>query len=240
MVIQKRDPDMDRKEKEAKLAQAYVDSNGTNIEAFDELCRSIRPICNKLMGKYKGKIPYLDAEDYVLIGQIVLWKVLERMRKNPDQDINFRPYLFKAIANRYASEFRNYVLSNPVQVRAYENARDPLQTIAYFDDYEWYKNKILEQKRAKDKRYYEKHKERILKAREQYAREHREQRHEITRRYYWKHREEIREKERQKYHEKHEEKLEYFRKYRAEHRELYRESAKRYREKRKKKEKSGG
>jgi len=225
---------MDIVEKEEQLAQAYVDSNGTDMGSFEELCKLLRPMFIHLMERYRGVIDYYSTEDFVQIGQIVLWKVLERMRQNPGVVYNFKAYIYKAVSNRYATEFRNFVFSSdPKPIRSHESAGNPQMTITYFGDYDRYKNKVREQRKSKDKAYYERHKERILEARKKYAEEHRQQRREITRRYYQRHREEIREREKQKYHERHEEKLEYFRKYREEHRKQRREADKRYREKHK-------
>ena len=96
-----------RRNRQKELARKYIMSDEVDQVALEELNRLCKPIYLYIYSGYHIKLPHIDKDDYILMGYITLWKVLERCRKNPDIINNFSAYLFRSIRNAYAAEFRN-------------------------------------------------------------------------------------------------------------------------------------
>ena len=103
-----------RRNRQKELARKYIMSDEVDQVALEELNRLCKPIYLYIYSGYHIKLPHIDKDDYILMGYITLWKVLERCRKNPDIINNFSAYLFRSIRNAYAAEFRKYVFKNPI------------------------------------------------------------------------------------------------------------------------------
>lgn len=231
------------REKEKTLARKYIESELPDEETLEELNRLCRPMYLYLYNGYHLKIPQLGVDDYLAIGYVTLWKVLERCRKNPDIINNFSAYLFTSVSHSYATEFRKYVFKNPVVIRDYEYRQAGydynLANAVYLTKYierviehrrQWereYWSKHKDKKAEKDKRYYLKHREEISEKSKQYREKNKDEIREKKRKYAQEHKEKINAYHRRKWHEDPERfrkyHREYLRKYRQEHLEHCRE-----------------
>jgi hypothetical protein len=156
----------------------------------------------------------MDKDDYLLLGYITMWKVLERCRKNPDIINNFSAYLFRSIKNAYATEFRKYVFKNPIVLRDYDYGRVGYgYNIANTVMLTKYKERILQQHREWSRDFRRRNPELVRRREREYWHRNRDKKALKDKRYYIRHREQIRE---------------YGKKYRAEHKEEIREKKKKY------------
>lgn len=108
------------REKEKELARKYIESESPDEKILEELNSLCKPIYLYIYNGYHLKIPSMSVDDYLMIGYLTLWKVLENCRKRPDIINSFTAYLFVAVRHAYASEFRKYVFKNPVVLKDYE------------------------------------------------------------------------------------------------------------------------
>ena len=121
----------------------------------------------------------MDRDDYLLIGYITLWRVLEKCREKPDIINSFNAYLFSSVRNAYAAEFRKYVMKNPlIRVRYEEPGGSYNISSAFFlaDNY-------LKKDREKAKRYYHNHIDEIKARKKEYRKHHRAELTEKNREY---------------------------------------------------------
>ena len=178
-------------EKRRELARKYIESEGINEPVLEELNRLMKPLYYYCIGDYYKSLPLNDLDDFYQIGYVTLWKVLEKCRKKPDIINSFSSYMMTAVKHAYATEYRNYILKNPIVKVGYEpkGAGGYYYSSVFFNTQyrdrlnekarEWkrefrkknpelvrqrereYWHRNKEKKAAKDKRYYEKHKEQI-------------------------------------------------------------------------------
>ena len=107
-------------EKRKELARKYIESEGVNEPVLEELNRLMKPLYYYCIGDYYKSLPLNDIDDFYQIGYVTLWKVLEKCRKKPDIINSFSSYMMTAVKNAYATEYRNYILKNPIVKVGYE------------------------------------------------------------------------------------------------------------------------
>ena len=142
-----------KKIRQKELARQYISSDEVDQDVLEELNRLCKPIYLYIYNGYHIKLPHMDRDDYLLIGYITLWRVLEKCREKPDIINSFNEYLFSSVRNAYAAEFRKYVMKNPlIRVRYEEPGGSYNISSAFFlaDNY-------LKKDREKAKRYYHNH-----------------------------------------------------------------------------------
>jgi len=203
-----------RRNRQKELARKYTLSDEVDEVTLEELNRLCKPIYLYIYSGYHIKLPHMDKDDYLLLGYITLWKVLERCKKNPDIINNFSAYLFRSVSNTYAAEFRKYVFKNPIVLKDYDFERIGYgYNIANAVMLTRYREEIL--RKARDwKRDYRKRKPELVRRRErEYWHRNREKKALKDKRYNIRHKEQRRE---------------YGKKYRAEHKEEIREKKKKY------------
>ena len=229
-------------EERKKLAKRYVDSGGADEEALYELNRICKKIYNTVYSRFDIRIATFDRDDYLQIGFITLWKVLEKAREKPDLINNFDSYLFTSVKHAFAAEFYKYVKGNPVILNDYEasdgnyNIANAVMLTDYLDNIRrkrnarrrQYRQENLElvrakereywsrnkdKKAAKDKRYRARHLDQIREEQKQYREEHKEEIREKKRKYEQENREKINARRRRYWHEHLEECRKYHREY---------------------------
>ena len=203
-----------RRNRQKELARKYIMSDEVDQVALEELNRLCKPIYLYIYSGYHIKLPHIDKDDYILMGYITLWKVLERCRKNPDILNNFSAYLFRSIRNAYAAEFRKYVFKNPIVMKDYEYDRAGYEyNIAHTVMLTKYKERVLQYEREWKRDFRRRNPELVRRREREYWHRNRDKKALKDKRYYIRHREQIRE---------------YGKRYRAEHKEEIREKKRKY------------
>ena len=198
--------------RQMELARQYISSDEVDQAVLEELNRLCKPIYLYIYSGYHIRLPHMDKEDYLLLGYITLWKVLERCRKNPDIINSFSAYLFRSVRNAYATEFRKYVFKNPVVFNDYVNERAGYgYNIANAVMLTKYRERILQYERERKRDFRKRNPELVRRREREYWHRNREKKALKDKRYYLKHRDQRRE---------------YSKKYREEHNEEIREKNK--------------
>lgn len=197
----------DSREMRKVLARRYVDSEGSDFEAMEDIHNSVLGVYIKCSKMYMGKLPHYDKDDYIQIGYIALWKVLERARVKPEIIDGFDAYLIRAIKNTYIKEFRKFVFKNKGVVYDYQNDEGvTISGMVEFQKYietsrqkeREYRQRTKEQRAAYNREYNRTHAEQIKRQSKEYREKNKERIRLRYKRYYWEHREEILAKQREK------------------------------------------
>ena len=179
-----------RRNRQKELARKYIMSDEVDQAVLEELNRLCKPIYLYIYSGYHIKLPHMDKDDYLLLGYITLWKVLERCRKNPDIINNFSAYLFRSIKNAYATEFRKYVFKNPIVLRDYDYGRVGYgYNIANTVMLTKYKERILQQHREWSRDFRRRNPELVRRREREYWHRNRDKKALKDKRYYIRHRE---------------------------------------------------
>jgi hypothetical protein len=168
-----------KKIRQKELARKYIMSDEVDQTTLEELNHLCKPIYLYIYGGYHIRLPHMDRDDYLLIGYITLWRVLEKCRENPDIINSFSAYLFSSVRNAYATEFRKYVMKNPLVRVRYEEPGGGYNISNAFSLADYY----LEKDREKAKRYYHNHIEEIRVRKKEYRKKHRAELTEKNREY---------------------------------------------------------
>ena len=94
-----------KKIRQKELARKYIMSDEVDQTTLEELNHLCKPIYLYIYGGYHIRLPHMDRDDYLLIGYITLWRVLEKCRENPDIINSFSAYLFSSVRNAYADYY---------------------------------------------------------------------------------------------------------------------------------------
>lgn len=205
-------------EQRKKLALKYIENPTQDDDTLEELNKLMIPIYTFNCIKYLKILPHLDKDDYMLIGYVTLWKVLERCRKNPDIIENLDSYMFVSVRNAYVDEFRNYVFKNPVFFNDYEREKGAY-FVAHGTWFTDYKERVDEQRRKYRKEFRQKNLELVREREREYWRKNKDKKAAKDKRYNESHKDQIREKHKQ-YREEHKEEIKIKKKtYAREHKE---------------------
>lgn len=251
----------ERNAKRRALVQKCVE-DPYDMDSLAKLFALVHPLAGKVLNEHPRRLPPYDREEYMQIADIVVWRVIEKIRTNPDIINNFEGYVIVSIRNAYITEFRKYVFKSLVMGKSFDRPGDSFNT-SYMASYEGYIQRIITQrnetrrlfrknnlelvrsrereywsknkdkKSAKDRRYRESHKEQLQAKQKEYRATHKEQRNAHDRQYRADHLEETR-KKRNEYYEKTKEHQRAYRKaYDDAHRDVLRARSRAYYEKNK-------
>lgn len=168
-----------KKIRQKELARQYISSDEVDQDVLEELNRLCKPIYLYIYNGYHIKLPHMDRDDYLLIGYITLWRVLEKCREKPDIINSFNAYLFSSVRNAYAAEFRKYVMKNPLIWVRYEEPGGSYNISSAF----FLADNYLKKDREKAKRYYHNHIDEIKARKKEYRKHHRAELTEKNREY---------------------------------------------------------
>jgi len=231
-----------------------------DMDSLEALFKLVHPLAAFVMNKHKRRIPSMEVEDYMQLADIVVWRVLNRIRVVPDIMNSFEAYLVASIRNCYITEYRKYVFKSLVEGRSFDRPGDTF-SVATLYSMEEYVNRIVkkrnatrrafrqnnlelvrqrereywsknkDKKREKDKRYCEKHKAAIAAKHKEYRATHMAERNARERKYRAEHLEETRAKRREYYWKTVDHQRAYNKQYDDAHRDVVREYQRRYYEK---------
>ena len=72
-----------RNKKRRELVQKCVD-DPFDMDSLEKLFRLVHPIAAFVMNEHKRRIPSMEVDDYMQLADIVVWRVINRIRVKPD------------------------------------------------------------------------------------------------------------------------------------------------------------
>lgn len=105
----------DELEQQLMLNYIYSQSDSERERILEELYCFVKPLLIAKVSRHLSFISSSDREDYYQVGQIEIWRILERLRREKQEPQCFSAYLNAAMKYTYIREFYKYIERYPVK-----------------------------------------------------------------------------------------------------------------------------